>query len=657
MAPKLPPVLTVSGIRGRDGISAPHLVADDQCIEAYNVEFTEGGIGKKRNGVAAHGTTGLASNTLCHLFRHIPGVDRTAAEFWTLTLGGVWQRLAAGTAWATVTPSPADTFVVDTDATPASTATFNGKLFIAANSNVNRLHVWDGTTLRRVGLAPPAGASDALSAGAVTDVRKYKAAVTVEVSSVVVRRSELSPASGAVTLAGQRATLTLVTAPSEGETHWELYAASDDDNYNAYRYVGRAAIGSTIEDNTNDITAYATAPSSAEGEFAPLAGRNQLPPSCKFLVTDGNRLLMAGAYESAASTAQTTPKNNRVWFTPALGTTGDAYADDERVSHTTAFKGWVDVGENDGDTVTGLGVLGGIVFVFKNERLYRLRPTSDPIVPYLTEEVSKGIGSPAHRSIVPAEDENGRQCLYFWSLRGPYRVTADGQLEYIGRDIEDLTSGITPVTWKQTWALYYGARQQVLFGLTSVNPVGSGELVVFSTQMYDSARGRGGWSRWTAPSSFCGALFSATPGASMSLDLKPWIVTLSDGLRKFDTGTYDGQAYFRFRVLAPTQFRENFTVRPPTIIAETSSGVTLQGILRGDFHASTDASDTVLLTAGTQLASGAQAAAGSETRVVKRFDALTLSGVRCVELQVGDDTAVSSAWTLDSLTVPYEVAL
>src|SRR4029434_3842198 len=69
----------------------------------------------------------------------------------------------------------------------------NGKFFLAYDSDVNRLHVWDGSTVRRVGLAP-AGTPTAPPTGGVgtTITRSYRQRNVVMTGAVVVRRSEPS---------------------------------------------------------------------------------------------------------------------------------------------------------------------------------------------------------------------------------------------------------------------------------------------------------------------------------------------------------------------------------------------------------------------------------------------------------------------------------
>ena len=68
-------------------------------------------------------------------------------------------------------------------------------------------------------------------------------------------------------------------------------------------------------------------------------------------MSDTNRILLAGAWETTGTADQTEPKQNRVWYTPVLGSTDEG--DDERIPNTVDQQNWVDVG-NEGP-ITGLG--------------------------------------------------------------------------------------------------------------------------------------------------------------------------------------------------------------------------------------------------------------------------------------------------------------
>ena len=195
-------------------------------------------------------------------------------------------------------------------------------------------------------------------------------------------------------------------AINEGEVNWLIFVSTDD---RLYFLLATVAVGTpTYDDNTDPDDA-------SGGEPIPLVGANTVPVSAKYGLVDGNRMLMAGAWESTYS--------SRVWFTPRMGASD--YADDERVPDTVDNQNWVDINEKDGDYITGLGgPIQGMPIVFKNRSIYKLRPTLDDENPYAPLLISNSVGCIRQQTIVMAEDENGDPALYFQSHRGPYRLAA-----------------------------------------------------------------------------------------------------------------------------------------------------------------------------------------------------------------------------------------
>lgn len=638
--------LVVSGIRGRNGGDSPLGLPDWQAVEVLNMDFFEGELGRKRAGAATVALTSGPTVNSGSIFRHVPGNDETAAELWVFADAVTIYRLAGGTTWASV--SSPDTV----QSLSFSAASLNGKLFLAYNSNVNRLHCWDGTRIRRVGMAQggtPTAANTGGGAYAHT-LRYYKIAWVEKSGSVVIRRGELgptltyTPAVGALTAVR----VTAPAVPSENETHWEVYASADD-VYSNYRLIGTVVVATTTYDDSVE-------PANYSGDAPQSAGINIPPPSAKYIVSDGNRLLMTAAHETSAASGQTAVKNNRVWYTRVLGSSDQG--DDETIPNTAAVglipaqKNWIDVGENDGGAVVGLGVLNGLVFVFKPRQVWVLSPTGDDLQPYRAVCVSRQIGASNHASIALGEDEMGAPAIYFMSYRGPSRITASGQIQYIGRDIEDYTLAQTGLT--TAFTVFYPDKHQVKFALNSAN-----NLFTFHPHegRLDGDQIRGGWTRDTSPDpsvmfTAAGAcLFSNTLGASMSLDLKPYYFGQtqfgSAALLKYDTGTTDGgtafQAYIDSKPYFPAGIGMNVSTDDAALVAKAGSAVTIQLTIERDFGLETRTS-TALLTA-----------AGSETRVVKRFENSGLSQLGAVQFRLGDAAAASNAWTLDALSVPYTV--
>jgi hypothetical protein len=373
--------------------------------------------------------------------------------------------------------------------------TFNGKLFIAYNSSVNRLHVYDGTSIRRVGLSANVSLPSPSNTGAGTypaTARFYRTQFLIKVGSDVTAMSELS-AAVSFTPSGAGTGVVVGYAPDPGPpaTHWRLYGllGTLGDTYDLYEQVGvDTAVGTGITDTT--------LPANYSGAQPPAQGTNIPWPSVKYLATDGNRLLGAGVWEATAAAGETTPKKSRVYFSRVLGASD--LGDDESIPDTVDMRGWIDVGFDDGDEIRGLSQpVDGIVFVFKSHHIYALKPTGINTLPYAAELVSAQIG------LAPAFEESHRTILvvagvvYFQGWSGTYSFAPSAGLTHIGWDITD-ENNFGPATVGAAWADAF--QQLMLIRDTSAftSTFGPAHFDVFnpefSRQSADGARG--GWVLW-----------------------------------------------------------------------------------------------------------------------------------------------------------------
>lgn len=639
---------------GRNDTDPPLSLRDDQCVEMLNVDWKDTHFARKRGGAVAVSTSGGTAFTFRpdFLFRHLPSGAQSAAELWAWDADGApLKRMAGGTAFADVTLDDA----ISTNVYDVIAASLNGKLFLAYDSAQDRLHVYDpnlsSARVRRVGFATPSAPTVADSAvgGAYPAVLRYYRVRWIQVSgSLLIRRSEPG-ASQSFTPNGAftAAVITRPTAASEGETHWEVDVSLDNATWYgvfSWEQNTHVAIATTTASDsvaTTDYSAYRL--SDAAGTF----GRF---PSVKVILSDGNRLLGANAWESAG--ANSGGKTSRVWFTPVLGSLDKG--DDERVVNTTTQKNWLDLNENDGGAVIALGgPLNGIVYAFKYRQVWRLRPTGDVAVPYVPRKIRDDIGTVHQRTLAIGEDQSGRPALYFYSHRGPYRITADGVAEYLGRDNE--------VTWRSvnlaasvvvSHSLYYPDLHQWWLWVAVDAGTAPTVKMVFDVQKgFPDQTGaiRGGWTKHTgnSASTTCSCLFANTPGASMSADLKPYVADSVGGVvLKCDTSDLDDngtdfQAYVKSR---PTQLvgdlRHKWGLAEPVMAAKALSGVTLTLTSDRDSGAETR-THTQLLTAS-----------GTETRVVKKFEGAEIGEANTIQLQIGDGSAQEGAWSIDGLVIP-----
>lgn len=639
--------LAIADLRsGRNGVDPPQAMSDSHCAEALNVHWFNATFGRKRAGTAATTLTSGFTGKVSALYRHVPTTDETVAELWGADDSGTPEvkRLTGGTAWAAPTLKDAPTgngweFVF---------ASFNGLLYIAYQSAVNRLHVWDPVLnkVRRTGLAVMAVPTVANQGGGAYApvLRYYRTRATEQRATITVRRSEYStsvaftPGGG-----GASARVTQGTVPNEDETHWEVEASTD--NVTFYR-IATVAIGTTTYDDSALTTTYATNPVSAT------TGTYTLQKSYRYLAVDQGRLLGFGSFTA-------TDPQNRVEFSAVLGSSD--IGDGERVP-TGNYQG---LDENDSGPATTLkGPINGSFFAGKYRQFWKLTPSGNVATPYNVLALSKVIGPVSDAATVIGEDETGNPAIYFQTFRGPYRWGLRG-IEYIGKVIEDRTIGAnggvslnlaaTKVVAHTRW---YPDKRQVLFWFATSANNDPNEGAIFGvgrTPPYYGGYGTepGEPSRWSRfdggmAAARCSVLFANTIAAAMSRDLKPYIgaSTTANTIGKTDTGTQDFsvsyQGYLDTKVYQPWGDGFSGTVMAGELIAATSTGVTLTVTTTGDFGAQS-VSDTVTLTA-----------AGTETRIQKRIGAgMALANLQVVQFRIGDASAANTAWQIDSLIVTH----
>ena len=620
---------------GRNGFDPPWALAANQCVDAVDVDFFQATLGRKRAGSANTSITfsagGPFTGVISSAIRHVPGAADTAAELWLIDSAAVVGRLAGATTFTA--PTLKDAVAANFQAVRG--ASINGLLFLAYDSAVDRLHVWDASTVRRTGMDTPAAPTVAnTGAGAyAATIRYYKQSYTEVSGSTIVRRSELSAAvSFTPSGSGTAAQITKSAALSEGETHWEIWGSADNATFVR---IANTVVGTTTYDDS-------TAPASYSGTAAPASGLNTNWTSVKYLLTDGNRLLGAGSWETGG-------KQSRVWFSPVLGS--NDIGDLERVTNTATQKNWVDIKESDGGYITGFGgPLYGNLYVFKYYQFWKLIPTTDDDAPYQALQLDNTTGAIEQEAVTLGPDESGSQCLYFASANGPWRYSITRGLEYMGHDVDDLWSTINlGATSVVAHIKYYPLLRQVWWWIATGSSNDPDKRLIFDTTLGRSTTEgvRGGWTRGTGSSAAarCSVLFANTIGATMSRDLKPYIGRASGTLLwKMDSGTTDAgttyQAYIKSKPFAPFGLGRKFDAADLLLMAKVQTGVTLTLTLDRN-HGEETRTSTASLTA-----------AGTETRKLVKFEGSDIAECDVIQFQIGDAAAIDSTWTLDALVMP-----
>ncbi len=626
--------LVIDDLRGgRNGFDPPWALQNNQCVDAVNVDFYGTRFAHKRLGMTAASTTGVTcTGVISSLFRHVPGILQSAAELWMVddSATPIVNRLAGGTSFAAPTLLDAPTG----NGYDFTGASINGKFFCAYKSGTARHHCWDGSTVRRTGLAAtgaPTAANGAVGGTYAATLRYYRQRSTVQDGGgITIRRSEPS-ASVSFTPDGAHTTavVTKATAIGEGETHWEVEGSTDNSTF--YR-LSTVVIATATYADSAVTTSYNTNPLSAE------TGVYTLQKPYRFIAADQNRHLGLGSWTA-------TDKQSRLEISAVIGSLD--ISDEERID-TSAINYYIDFEESDTGVPTGLkGPIFGAFFVFKDRQVWQLTPTGQTSKPYEQKKIAPHIGALHHHAIDVGEDAGGSPAIYFMSHRGPYRWSIAG-LEYLGHTLEDYTLTGTTINLAATKSVarvvYFPDKRQVWYwwATGSSNDCNQGFI-------YDVVGG--GWTRIPTGDKLanvrCAVMFANTLGASMSLDLKPYVGQTGGNARlwKCDTGVSDNGTSFQGYILTKAyEFAPGFygKAMDGVLLAQAASGVTITDTITADFGFAT-ASATVSLTA-----------TGSETRVSRMVADSGLAGnMQFHQHTIGDAAASTAAWTLDRYVIPY----
>lgn len=641
--------IVYSGLRGRDGSTTGHIaIPPYKAKECLNVDFYMADLARKRGGATdayALTTNEDTSSIDSALFRHVPGADETAAELWKVSGAAtpIIQRLAGGLAWATITPKAA----IVTRPQDVWAVTFNGKLFLFADTAVDRTQVFNPslstTDLRYAGLSAPSSAPTVANTGSGSYgavERFYRVREVVQISGNPVLTSEAS-ASVSFTPSGS-GTAARITKPvdmGEGATHWRLEEAAASTG--PWYIIATTVVGTTTYDDSGAVADISGGSATEE------AGLYATPSSFKYGIPDGARLLLGGSYEGSFDPSS-------VYFTEVLGSTSAAFYDDEFVPASNR----IPLDPRDGGALTGFGgPFENMTVAFKYRQVWRLIPTGIEEDPYRRKPISKVIGSIRQQAVVMAEDEAGLPTLYFLSHLGPYRYNLARGLQKLVWDVKDIWDtvnlGATTVTCH---GVYHSDRHQIWWWVATSTNNEPDTKIVFDTRLgrvVEAGDVRDGWVKHdgASASARCSVMFSNTLGASMSRDLKPYIGQHGGNGRlwKCDTSDEtDAGTAFQGLVTYPDRHAgglDHACVMGQPLVLGAAGGSDVTVSMTANYGALPAVTGSVSLEAE-----------GDETRVMKKVEDCELGDaeVFAIAVAVGDAEAMASAWTLDALIVPAE---
>jgi len=644
---------TIADLRGGiNNSDSPTEIADNQCVDARNIDFRSGYLGAKRRGTQGISIAGSSlSAPVVALFRHSPTNNVSQDELWALDEEGNLDRRVGGT-WQNGVDTVNDHVIINNANYIANAVSLHGKLFIAAQGTQDRLLVWDGTVLRWAGIQeaqPPTVANT--GSGTFAETRYYRIRYTEQnANGTTIRRSEPSTVvSFAPSGSGSAARITkpagtevTTSAYCEGQTHWEVEASLD--NILFYR-IATVAIGTSTYDDT---TAFSTGYSS--NTLSDTIGDYVVPGAARFVAVDEDRLLMAGNYFSITDDAT-------VWWTPVASSTG--VGNDERIP--TATSNFITFDGIDGGGVTAIvaGVAGN-VFVFKRSRVYKMVRTGILTSAYAptVESFTRGCDM---LGAVAGADRNGLPCAYFVDPSTGLCELGSSGIQDRGRAIRSTWYGNAPDPAVPPRILYYPALEQVWFTL----PAGSGDVLQTSDQVeIHTADADQIVTAITVPSLL--AMYEARTGGIIFYDgipagaltlallyretgLAPVVGTelkdIGGGntsyIHEADTGTTDSDGNYRAYVITKPYLLgdlwDKFGLMAGALIAKAASGTTL--LIRMLRNFSIETRDvTVDLSP-----------AASEVSVVKPIDNASMSELNAIQIEYGDEDASAQEWDLDRL--------
>jgi hypothetical protein len=635
----------LTSLRGGLDDTSPYIaLAPDACVTAENIEFVNSTLGERRKGcIAIDLPVEFDANTLdavTWMYRHLPVNDEGEAELWafaqSLTTGTNVLERRKKTGWEIIVPNDA----IDSTNTQGhrmSAQTLHGKLFIAHKSAVNRLHVHDGTSLRRAGLLEPtAPAVNNTGGGTYSGTRYFRVRYIIGNGTTVDLRSEPSATTTFGPLGtGASARILKPVTINENETHWEVEASTD--NVNFYRIATLTVATASYDDSTVFATGYAAA-----GVLSDDIGDYTTIPSGKFLSADQDRLIIAGSWEDSAEAS-------RVRWTPVFG--GPGVGNDERLELDT--DPFLDLDGFEGGEITGISrAVNGYIFVFKRSHIYKMVRTGQRSQAYDAVPLTKARGA-LSGSLVEAINQVGQPSLYFLDPSvGPTRLSANG-LQWCGRDIQAFWQRVNVNAKVPCHGRYYNNKRQLHYWLAiDGSDYPNAKVVLHVNEMRDTEEGgRRGWvtvaKNDRIATAHCSEMFASNIDTtdSRSFSLVPfigkekWVVnlnTIRDYIQQCDTGgtdaftTGDADAAYRGTVVskpfALAGLLNDHEVKSGVLLTKASSepNGSVYVKLIGDFGKQTTMVPATLFVET------------SETHAIQELDDLRLAELRTLQIALGD---------------------
>jgi hypothetical protein len=303
------------------------------------------------------------------------------------------------------------------------------------------------------------------------------------------------------------------------------------------------------------------------------------PPSgCAYVEVFKNRVFMAGGPDNPTKLSYSALSNPQDWTT-----SNDA--------------GWIEVGLNDGQKITGLKAFYDVLVIFKERSIYLLTGYSgDPSSSYFFElrPVNSSIGAVSNRAIVQAGNE-----IYFLSDKGVYTLSAvqtygDLSINSISFKIQPLIDELNKMVLHKSFAINDFEEDRIWFFVPKGSSTENDLILIYDYSL----------NAWTKRSGF---------SAKSGLIYKDKY----SGNVKFYTGSYNGHlyrqkqgysyagqaivAYYNTPWLNLTNYRQRKRIRDVQFIIVPTGGYYMGVTYRWDFGDRNNGNLNVYLAGDTAL--------------------------------------------------------
>ena len=659
---------------GRDGRSTPTELNESVLAqEAANVELTLNSLPRRRAGYSR--VLGPVSGVggYYKIARYYGAYDSATPDeylFWTDGTQKQWRARFTGAAPTPIeiVATPPDNFSVD--GRESSFVQFNGKMYRAASSLYDRLHVSTPdapNTLRRVGIFRPPTPTLTEVTGGPGGLRYYRVQYKVKIGGRTRRVSTLGDPTGWTPPAGTRITPDFVSIDeSAAVTHWVVWASQD----NALYFDISGDLDRATTPFFDDLIAPGDYPNYPS---APDEGAFNTWPSVRFLLAGIDRLFGLGGFGGQEARAGNASQAGRVWWSPVLGTsTGtNAMDDDERVpvvlAGSTPIQNWIDVGRGMGEEDRGLGgPIDGMVLVFQARGVYLLIPTGNVLAPFKRVTISTDVGA-VEGSIFTGQDEMGRPCVYWIDeSAGPYRYGSQG-LQWLGYDVADQIAlfNRTAPPYQRAHGVFSNETQVAHFWICQTTTPGAGAPnrgLRFHARLGKDTGPTGVRFGWVVDEHPWGNTLSSAVARRSLLDpvaidhptFQPVVATANTiNMRDAAQWTDDGQVYGAFVrskviALAGAAFQVKQLITDWLYVQALRVAANLHVSLWRNFDQD---------VGGAVSRSLAPPAEGNEERVLLRYEGLSVQDAYALQVQIADPPFVGNTanWLVDHVALPIEI--